>query len=116
MFDNITPVTISAKAADEIRRIMATKNIPDGYRLRIGVRGGSGCGGANFILGFDTPKEFDIEYNFNDIPVLVDKRHTLYLMGKQVDYVANGDTQGFTFVDEPAAKDRSADTSLADRQ
>jgi iron-sulfur cluster assembly protein len=113
MFDNITPVTISAKAAEEIRKIMKTKNIPDGYRLRVGVRGGGGCGGASFILGFDTKKESDLEYNFNEIPVLVDKRHTLYLIGKEVDYVANGDAQGFTFVEAPVRKDQSTDPALA---
>lgn len=104
MFDNITPVTISAKAAEEIRRIMETKNIPEGYRLRVGVRGGGGCGGASFVLGFDTKKESDLEYEFNHIPVLIDKRHTLYLIGKEVDYVASGDAQGFTFVDAAREK------------
>lgn len=104
MFDNITPVTISAKAAEEIRRIMETKNIPEGYRLRVGVRGGGGCGGASFVLGFDTKKESDLEYEFNQIPVLIDKRHTLYLIGKEVDYVANGDAQGFTFIDAAREK------------
>ena len=115
MFDNITPVTISAKAAEEIRKIMETKNIPDGYRLRVGVRGGGGCGGASFILGFDTQKESDLSYEFNNIPVLIDKRHTLYLIGKEVDYVAAGDAQGFTFVDVSPGKNRSADPLLADQ-
>lgn len=115
MFDNITPVTISAKAAEEIRRIMASKSIPEGYRLRVGVRGGGGCGGATFILGFDTRKESDLEYHFNDIPVLIDKRHTLYLIGKEVDYVSNGDAQGFTFVNGPGEKDRSIDSPLANQ-
>ncbi len=30
---------------------MRTKNIPADYGLRVGIRGGSGCGGAQLILG-----------------------------------------------------------------
>jgi iron-sulfur cluster assembly protein len=92
---------------------MESKSIPQGYRLRVGVRGGGGCGGATFVLGFDTKKESDLEYRFNGIPVVIDKRHTLYLIGKEVDYVSNGDAQGFTFVNGPGERDGSADSLLA---
>ena len=36
------PVTLSARAVEEIKAIMQRKAIPDGYGLRVGVRGG-GC-------------------------------------------------------------------------
>lgn len=101
MFENVKPVTLSDKAMEEVRKIMQTKNIPADYRLRVGIRGGSGCGGATFILGFDKQRESDLSYDVGDIPVVVDRKHTLYLMGKEVDFVDNADARGFTFVDQP---------------
>jgi iron-sulfur cluster assembly protein len=101
MFDHIQPITLSSRAAEEIRKIMQTKNIPEGYGLRVGVRGGGGCGGATLIVGFDKPKDTDIIYTIENIQVLIDKRHTMYIIGKQVDFYEGSDARGFTFVDAP---------------
>ena len=106
MFDQLQPVTISSRAADEIRKIMQTKNIPAGYGLRVGVKGGGGCGGVSLILGFDKMKDTDLSYSVDDIPVNIDKKHTLYLIGKEVDFVESEEARGFTFI-EP--KQRSDD-------
>ncbi len=46
------PVLLSPRAVEEVRKIMASKDIPEGYGLRVGVRGG-GCSGMSYILGFD---------------------------------------------------------------
>jgi iron-sulfur cluster assembly protein len=98
MFEHIEPVTITPRAAAEIRKIMQTKNIPEGYGLRIGMKGG-GCGGATLILGFDKKKESDQEFSINEITVYIDKKHTLYLIGKEVDFLENENARGFMFVD-----------------
>ena len=98
MFDHLQPVKLSARASEEVRKIMQTKNIPEGYGLRIGVRGGSGCGGAQLIIGFDKQKDSDLAYTVNDIPVYVDKKHTMYVIGKEVDWVENETERGFTFI------------------
>jgi iron-sulfur cluster assembly protein len=98
MFDNIQPVTISARAAEEIRKIMETKNIPKEYGLRVGIKGG-GCAGVSLLIGFDKKKETDLAYTINEIPVYVDKRHTMYIIGKEVDFYEGGDARGFMFVD-----------------
>ena len=98
MFDNVQPVTISSRAADEIRKIMATKNIPVGYGLRVGVKGG-GCG-VSLIIGFDRKKESDMAYAIEDIQVYIDKKHIMYLIGKQVDFHDGADARGFMFVDD----------------
>ena len=98
MFDNLQPVTISNRATDEIRKIMQTKNIPADYGLRVGIRGG-GCGGVSLIIGFDKKKESDLVYTVEEIPVYVDKKHTLYLIGKQVDFYDGEDGRGFVFVE-----------------
>ncbi|HEY9046666.1 MAG TPA: iron-sulfur cluster biosynthesis family protein [Ohtaekwangia sp.] len=97
MFDNIQPVTISARAAEEIQKIMQTKNIPAGYGLRVGVKGG-GCG-VSLLIGFDKRKESDLAYTISDIPVYIDKRHTMYVIGKEVDFFEGEEARGFMFVD-----------------
>lgn len=101
MFNNLEPVKISARAAEEVKKIMETKNIPKEYGLRIGIRGGSGCGGAQLIIGFDKKKDSDLSYIMEGVPVLVEKKHTLYVIGKEVDYYEGGDTRGFHFTDSP---------------
>jgi iron-sulfur cluster assembly protein len=100
MFDNIQPVTLSVRAAEEVKKIMQTKNIPADYGLRVGIKGGGGCGGVNLILGFDKKKETDLIYDIDGIPVYVDKKHTLYVMGKEVDFMETTDARGFMFVDQ----------------
>jgi iron-sulfur cluster assembly protein len=99
MFENIKPIGLTARAADEVRKIMQTKNIPSDYALRVGIRGG-GCGGVSLIIGFDKPKSNDLIYNDEGIDVLIDKKHTMYLIGKQVDFYEGADAKGFMFVDQ----------------
>lgn len=91
------PVTISPTAAVEIKKIMTTKNIPAGHGLRVGVRGG-GCG-VQMILGFDKPKETDLVYEFEGIPIMLEKRNMMFLIGKRVDFYEGDDARGFHFVD-----------------
>jgi iron-sulfur cluster assembly protein len=98
MFDQLQPVKLSARAAEEVKKIMQTKNIPQGYGLRIGVRGGHGCGGAQLIIGFDKKKDGDLAYINNDVSVYVDKRHMMYVIGKEVDWIDNETERGFTFL------------------
>lgn len=96
---SLLPVTLSQKAADQVLQIMQTKKIPPGYGLRVGIRGGSGCGGHQLILGFDKHKDTDMTYSHQGIQVLVDKKHVLYVIGKEVDFYEGGDAKGFVFVD-----------------
>ena len=95
MFD-IQPVTLTPKAAEEVRKIMDTKNIPAEYSLRVGIQG-SGCAGVSLLIGFDKKKDTDQSYMVEGITVLVDKRHTLYVIGKVVDFYEGSDGRGFMF-------------------
>ncbi len=103
MFESLQPVTLSPRAAEEIRKIMQTKNIPAGYGLRVGVKGG-GCG-VSLLIGFDKKKDTDIAYTISDIPVYIDKRHTMYIIGKEVDFFEGDEARGFVFVD-PSKEDQ----------
>lgn len=95
---DITPVTLTEKAAEEVQNIIDNKNIPEGYFLRIGIKGTGGCAGFEYMLGFDKRKETDLMYELNGIPILVEKRHTMYLLDLEVDFHEGSDARGFTFV------------------
>ena len=99
MFENIRPVAISARACLEIREIMKVKGIPSHYGLRVGVRGG-GCAGMSLIIGFDTRKDTDLSYTVDGLTVYIDKKHAMYVAGKEVDFVDGAEGRGFTFVDD----------------
>jgi iron-sulfur cluster assembly protein len=100
MFDNIHPITISNRASEEIHKIMQTKGIPSDYGLRVGIKGG-GCAGVSLLIGFDKKKETDLSYVLEGITVYVDKKHAMYIMGKEVDFIDESDARGFMFVDSP---------------
>ncbi|MEM1043707.1 MAG: iron-sulfur cluster assembly accessory protein [Bacteroidota bacterium] len=95
------PIKISDRAATEVKRIVANKQIPEGYGLRVGVKGG-GCSGMSYVLGFDKSREHDLHFEIDGITVYLDKRHGLYLMGTTVDYHDGLDARGFVF-DNPNA-------------
>jgi len=99
----LTPIEITPKAALEIKHIMATKNIPTDYFLRVGVKGG-GCGGMAFALGFDKLKPEDQRYEVQNIPVLIEKKHLMFLMGMQIDFFEGDEARGFTFTNPSIPK------------
>lgn len=94
---DMKPVSLTAKAIEEVKKIMETKGIPDGYGLRIGVKGGKGCMGMGYMLGFDKPKENDLSYVVDEVQVHIEKGQTMYLIGLEVDFYEGGDARGFTF-------------------
>lgn len=96
MFENIRPVSISKRACEEILHIRKTKGIPAEYGLRVGLRGG-GCGGMSPIIGFDKKKDTDLSYEIGGIPVYVDKKHAMYVIGKEIDFIDEADKRGFLF-------------------
>ncbi len=102
-----SPVRLTDRAAAEVRRIVANKQIPAQFGLRVGVKGG-GCSGMSYVLGFDKAREHDLTFELDadgpDAPITVymDKRQGLYLMGTTVDYHDGLDARGFVF-DNPNA-------------
>jgi len=96
------PITITEKALAEVKNIMAEKNVPADYGLRIGVQGG-GCSGMSYLLGFDKPKEADETFDLNGVTLIMDKKHGMYVMGMEVDFQDGLNARGFTF-NNPQAK------------
>jgi iron-sulfur cluster assembly accessory protein len=97
-----TPVTLTPKAIEKVREIMASQNpVPAG--LRLGVQGG-GCSGFQYSMSFENqPGMLDKVVNFEGLKVFVDPTSLMYLDGCTVDYLETLDTSGFKF-ENPNAK------------
>ena len=61
------PITLTQGAVDQLNLIREKENIPDGYCLRVGVKGG-GCSGFTYVLGFDMPSEQDDTFEIMGMP------------------------------------------------
>ena len=93
-------VEITPAALKEIRHIIEKKNIPEGYGLRITIKGSRGCAGVNYTLGFDKPSDQDISYAIGELPIHIRKGELMFLMGKKVDFYEGSDSRGFLFLDQ----------------
>ena len=79
-------VTLTEKAASEVKKIITEQNLPEGTVLRVGVQGG-GCSGFSYSLGFDTStSEKDRVIELHGIKLAVEKKFDPYLEGTVVDY------------------------------
>jgi iron-sulfur cluster assembly protein len=91
---------------------MDRQDIPSGYGLRVGVKGG-GCSGFSYVLGFDEQKEKDDVFEINGIQVLMQKSHTMYLMGMEIDFVEGLNNRGFSFNNPNADETCGCGTSFS---
>ncbi|HOJ90343.1 MAG TPA: iron-sulfur cluster assembly accessory protein [Saprospiraceae bacterium] len=98
-----SPISISDTAIAQLQRIRNEQSIPESHGLRVGVKGG-GCSGFSYVLGFDTQHEKDQVFEIAGLKVLMEKAHSLYLVGMQIDWVEGLNNRGFSFVN-PNAKD-----------
>ena len=101
--ENKIPVTLTDSALKEVRDLLKEKNVPDGHGLRLGVKGG-GCAGFSYIMGFDKAEDKDNTYLIEDVLVIVEKAHELYLFGTELDFKDGLDNRGFIF-NNPNAED-----------
>lgn len=90
------PVTFTAGAVTEIKRLMQDPGFDSAKVLRIGVKGG-GCSGLSYVLGFDEKDENDNEYEIEGIPFVMNRSHELYLAGMEIDWENGLNNRGFTF-------------------
>jgi iron-sulfur cluster assembly protein len=90
-------VTLTEKAAGEVKKIITEQNLPEGTVLRVGVQGG-GCSGFSYSLGFDTStSEKDRVIELHGIKLAVEKKFDPYLEGTVVDYYDGLEKRGFVF-------------------
>lgn len=106
------PIRLTEQAAREIQKIIATKELPEGYALRVGVKGG-GCSGMSYILGFDKKRDHDVTFEVEGITVYMDKRHGLYLMDTTIGYHDGLQARGFVFENPNATSTCGCGSSFA---
>src|SRR5881227_2491513 len=90
-------VTLSEKAASEVKKIITEQNLPEGTVLRVGVQGG-GCSGFAYSLNFDTAvSEKDRVVEAHGVKLAVEKKFDPYLDGTVVDFYDGLEKRGFVF-------------------
>ena len=107
-----SPVTFTAGAVKEIRRLMSEPGFDTTQSLRVGVKGG-GCSGMSYILGFDKKADIDKEFEIEAIPCIINKSHELYLAGMEIDWSDALDNRGFTFSNPNASSTCGCGSSFA---
>jgi iron-sulfur cluster assembly protein len=94
---NQMSLTLTEKAASEVKKIITEQNLPAETVLRVGVQGG-GCSGFSYSLGFDTStSERDRIVDVHGVKMAVDKKFDPYLDGTVVDYYDGLEKRGFVF-------------------
>ncbi|HEX4875128.1 MAG TPA: iron-sulfur cluster assembly accessory protein [Chitinophagaceae bacterium] len=106
------PVTLTAGAIAEVKRLMQEPGFDTTQELRIGVKGG-GCSGMTYVLGFDKAGDNDKHFEIEGIPCVMDKSHELYLYGMEVDWQDGLNNRGFTFKNPNASATCGCGTSFA---
>ncbi|OSZ78516.1 iron-sulfur cluster assembly accessory protein [Chitinophagaceae bacterium IBVUCB1] len=107
-----SPVSLTAGAIEEIKRLMAAPDFDATQNLRIGVKGG-GCSGMSYVLGFDAKEADDETYEIQGIPVLMKKAHGIYLFGMTVDFEDGLNARGFVFKNPNASSTCGCGSSFA---
>ena len=104
---------LTETAALQVKQLKEAQHLPDTVFLRVGVKGG-GCSGLSYLLEFDSERgPHDKEFDIDGITVVCDKKSYLYLNGTTLDYVQQGLTGGFTFVNPQAKSSCGCGTSFS---
>ena len=99
------PITLTEKAAGEVRRVLQEQQFENDVFLRVGISAG-GCSGFNYVLQFDRNYDDlqDSQYEQHGIKVVVDKKSDLYLDGTTLDWYESLERRGFMFSNPNAVK------------
>jgi iron-sulfur cluster assembly protein len=104
-------VNLSPAAIKRVKELMESQQLENAF-LRMGVKGG-GCSGLSYNLEFDTDLgKHDKKFDVDGVKVVVDVKSYLYLNGTTLDWVNQGLTGGFTFVNPNAKSSCGCGTSF----
>ena len=88
-------VTLTDKAAEKIKTLLAAENKTAEYGLRLGVKGG-GCSGLEYLMDFDVQKDGDKIFEKDGAKVIVDPKSMLYINNSVLDFAESLQGSGFT--------------------
>ena len=102
--NKVVPISLTEKAASEVRRIAADQAANAPLYLRVRVVGG-GCSGFQHKLDLDETvnEKLDELFELHGVNIVIDKRSMLYLDGVTVDFHDDLNKRGFS-VSNPSAK------------
>ena len=106
------PINLTDAALIEVKRLMSEPDFDKGKILRVGVKGG-GCSGMTYVLDFDTAKENDEVFETEEISFIIDKSHSIYLVGMEINWEGGLNSRGFTFKNPNASSTCGCGTSFA---
>lgn len=109
---DLIPVSLTERAAKQIRKIRDSEDLDKELYLRVAVEGG-GCSGLSYKLGFDIRTDEDQLFNSQDLDIVVDPKHLMYLDGIVIDYPDGLDARGFTFDNPNASESCGCGSSFA---
>jgi iron-sulfur cluster assembly accessory protein len=93
-------VTLTERAAEKVRGLMAQEPAGEAEVLRVAIQGG-GCSGFEYALGFDRGSQSgDHELEFHGVKVVVDPFSAPYLKGSTIDFLEGLQESGFK-IDNP---------------
>jgi iron-sulfur cluster assembly protein len=105
-------VSMTPTAVSRVKGLIEAQKLENVY-LRMGVKGG-GCSGLSYSLELDNEiGPHDKTFEIDGVQVVCDKKSYLYLNGTTLDYVMQGLTGGFTFVNPNAKSSCGCGTSFS---
>jgi iron-sulfur cluster assembly protein len=106
-------VTLSDRAAMEIRALISARKLPETAGLRFGLKGG-GCSGFEYRCEMAAkPDKFDEIYLFDGAKIFVDRKSLIFLEGTHVDYKRALMGSGFQFSNPNSTAECGCGTSFA---
>jgi len=88
-------ISMTAAAADHVRRSLDGRG--KGLGVRLGVRT-TGCSGLAYVLEFvDEAAAEDSVFDNHGVKVIIDPKSLVYLDGTELDFVREGLNEGFKF-------------------
>ena len=89
-------VTLSERAAERVREIMAKAEKPYAG-LRVGVKNG-GCAGQEYVLEYaETAGPLDEVVEDKGVTILIEPKAVLFLIGSEIDYEVSKLSSKFVF-------------------
>jgi len=105
-------LALTETASKQVKKLIAEQKLENVF-LRMGVKGG-GCSGLSYSLEFDSELgKHDKKFDLDGVQVVCDTKSYLYLNGITLDYVTEGLTGGFTFVNPQAKSTCGCGTSFS---
>jgi iron-sulfur cluster assembly protein len=106
-------VSLSERAAGEVKRMMTDQKLPDNTLLRVEVVGG-GCSGYEYKMNFveAADQSEDLVDECNGIRVVVDKKSAKFVRGMEIDINEGLNKRGFVFKNPLATKTCGCGTSF----